>query len=69
MAGLALIVPLAGQLDRYHLYHAAVADLLRRLGRSADAEAAYRRALGLTTNAVERRFLRRRLAEVGTGAP
>ncbi len=68
-AGLALIVPLAGQLDRYHLYHAAVADLLRRLGRSADAEAAYRRALGLTTNAVERRFLRRRLAEVGAGAP
>jgi len=46
-----------------------VADLLRRLGRSADAEAAYRRALGLTTNAVERRFLRRRLAEVGAGAP
>jgi len=54
----------AAELDSYHLYHAARADLLRRLGRSQEAAVAYRRALSLTSNAVERRFLRRRLDEV-----
>jgi|SRR5271157_604393 len=54
----------SGELQSYHLYHAARADILRRLGRSQESEEAYRRALGLTANAVERRYLRRRLAEL-----
>ncbi len=59
--GLMLIEALSG-LDNYHLYHAARADLLRRLDcRSAAAEA-YRRALALVANQVERAFLERRLA-------
>ena len=45
----------SGELDSYHLYHAARADLLRRLGRSEEAADTYRRGLGLTANAVERR--------------
>jgi RNA polymerase sigma-70 factor (ECF subfamily) len=53
-----------GQLDSYHLYHAARADLLRRLGRNGEALAAYDCALSLTANAVERRYLRRRIAEL-----
>jgi len=69
-AGLALMAPLAEELDGYYLLHSAQADLLRRLGRTSEAAAAYERALGLTANAVERRFLRRRLAEVaGPPAP
>ena len=65
-AGLSLIEALAagGELDEYHLLHAARADLLRRAGREAESAAAYRRALELCTNAVERRHLERRLAEV-----
>lgn len=54
----------SGELASYHLYHAARADILRRLGRSQEAAAAYHCALGLTGNAVERRYLRRRLAEL-----
>lgn len=57
---------LAAALDRYYLYHAARADLLRRAARPTEAAAAYRRALALTTNAVERAYLERRLREVGT---
>ncbi|HEX5589456.1 MAG TPA: RNA polymerase sigma factor [Candidatus Limnocylindrales bacterium] len=66
-AGLARIDAIAatGVLDGYPYLHAARADLLRRLGRFDDARAAYERALGLTANAAERRFLRRRLVEVG----
>ena len=62
--GLALLDELAetGELDDYRLLHSARADLLRRLGRDADAAAAYTRALELATNPVERRFLERRLA-------
>jgi RNA polymerase sigma-70 factor (ECF subfamily) len=60
-AGLALMEPLAGELDRYHLFHAARADLLRRSGRSSEAVVAYRRALDLATNAVECKYLRGRL--------
>jgi RNA polymerase sigma-70 factor (ECF subfamily) len=60
-AGLALLEPLGGDLDGYHLFHAARADLLRRLGRDDDAVSAYRRALELATNEAERRFLERRL--------
>ncbi|MGH9805105.1 MAG: RNA polymerase subunit sigma-24, partial [Candidatus Acidiferrales bacterium] len=64
--GLALIEALAatGELDNYHLLHAARADLLRRLGASAEAAESYRRALALVTNESERRFLERRLGEI-----
>jgi RNA polymerase sigma-70 factor (ECF subfamily) len=64
--GLELIHQLgaSGELDSYYLYHAARADLLRRLSRRDEARAAYDRALSLTTNAVERRYLRRRLSEL-----
>src|SRR5712691_2778849 len=63
---LALIDALAaaGDLDRYHLLHAARADLLRRLGSSEEAAKSYARALALVTNDAERRFLERRLREV-----
>jgi len=54
----------SGELDSYYLYHAARADLLRRLRRNQEAVAAYERALALTANAVERRYLRRRMAEL-----
>jgi len=53
----------AGDLDQYYLFHAARADILRRLGRRAEAAQAYTRALALTTNQIERDFLHRRLAE------
>ena len=51
-------------LQGYHLWHAARADLLRRLGRRDEAAAAYARALELATRPVERRFLEQRLREV-----
>jgi RNA polymerase sigma-70 factor, ECF subfamily len=54
----------SGELDSYHLFHAARADILRRMNRHSDALAQYEKALSLTTNAVERRFLRRRMTEV-----
>lgn len=65
--GLELIEQIAapGDLDSYYLYHAARADLLRRLRRNEEALAAYKRALSLSANAVERRYLRRRMAELG----
>ena len=53
-----------GELESYYLYHAARADLLRRMGRREEAAQAYHRSLGLTANAIERRYLRRRLAEL-----
>jgi RNA polymerase sigma-70 factor (ECF subfamily) len=53
-----------GDLDSYYLYHAARADLLRRLRRKEEALAAYERALSLSANAVERRYLRRRMGEL-----
>ena len=52
-------------LERYHLLHAARADLLRRLGRSAEAADAYRQALELARNPAEQEFLRQRLEEMG----
>ena len=63
---LALIDELAatGELDSYHLLHATRADLLRRLGFSAEAAAGYRRALALVSNESERRFLEQRLREM-----
>ncbi len=67
-AGLARIDALVadGQLHEYPYLHAARADLLRRLDRRPEAAAAYRRAADLVGNAVERRFLERRLREVST---
>jgi len=66
--GLALIDGLAasGDLEDYHLLHAARADLLRRMGLSEEAAQNYSRALALVTNDSERRFLERRLREVQT---
>ncbi|HTL89259.1 MAG TPA: RNA polymerase sigma factor [Leptolyngbya sp.] len=63
-AALTLINRLATELDHYHLFHAARADLLRRSGDSEAAAQSYRRALELVTNASERRFLERRLCEL-----
>jgi RNA polymerase sigma-70 factor (ECF subfamily) len=64
--GLALLdeIEKREELEEFHLLPAARADLLRRLGRMAEAAEAYRRALTLTTNDIERRFLRRRFGEV-----
>ncbi|MDN5869578.1 MAG: RNA polymerase sigma factor [Nitrococcus sp.] len=65
-AGLALIdaILARGELTDYSFAHAARADLCRRLGRNADARAAYQQALSLTRQEPERRFLERRLAEL-----
>jgi len=65
-AGLTLIdaILARGDLADYHLVHAARADLCRRLHRTAEARASYLRALSLTQQAPERRFLERRLAEL-----
>jgi RNA polymerase sigma-70 factor, ECF subfamily len=67
---LALVDALAagGDLDGYHLLHAARADLLRRIGDPAEAARSYTRALALVTNDSERRFLERRLREVHSQA-
>jgi RNA polymerase sigma-70 factor, ECF subfamily len=64
--GLALIDGLgsSGELDSYHLYHAARADLLRRMGRNREARESYYRGLALTANAVELRYLLRRISEL-----
>jgi RNA polymerase sigma-70 factor (ECF subfamily) len=64
--GLRMIERIDG-LERYHLRHSARADMLRRLGRPAEARAAYEAALGLTRNPAEARFLRRRLDELRGG--
>jgi RNA polymerase sigma-70 factor (ECF subfamily) len=65
-AGLALIdaILARGDLSDYHLAHAARADLCRRLDRTAEARVSYERALSLTGQEPERRFLQRRLAEL-----
>lgn len=65
-AGLSLIdaILARGDLADYRLAHSARADLCRRLGRTAEARASYQRALALTKQAPERRFLERRLAEL-----
>jgi RNA polymerase sigma-70 factor (ECF subfamily) len=51
-------------LDRYYLFHAARADILRRMNRLPEAKAAYEQALALATNRIEQEFLTRRLAQV-----
>jgi len=65
-AGLALIdaILVRGDLEEYHLAHSARAELCRRLGRVEEARASYQRALELTRQEPERRFLERRLAEL-----
>jgi RNA polymerase sigma-70 factor (ECF subfamily) len=65
-AGLALVdaILARGDLADYRLAHAARADLCRRLRRTAEARASYERALDLTRQEPERRFLERRLAEL-----
>jgi len=65
-AGLSLIEEIldGGALSEYRLAHAARADMLRRLRRPAEARAAYEKALSLTRQETERRFLQRRLAEL-----
>jgi RNA polymerase sigma-70 factor, ECF subfamily len=67
--GLRLIeqIEASGSLSGYHLLPAAKADILRRLGRRLEAAEAYRRALELVTLEAERRYLQRRLREVGQG--
>lgn len=64
LAGLALVdaILARGDLEKYHLAHSARADLCRRLGRTAEARTSYERALNLTRQEPERRFLERRLA-------
>jgi RNA polymerase sigma-70 factor (ECF subfamily) len=53
-----------GHLEQYHLFHAARADMLRRLGKQGEAAKSYERALELVTNETERRFLQKRLATI-----
>jgi RNA polymerase sigma-70 factor (ECF subfamily) len=66
LAGLALIdaILARGDLADYHLAHSARADMCRRLGRTEEAKAAYKRALELTQQEPERRFLKRRMGEL-----
>jgi RNA polymerase sigma-70 factor (ECF subfamily) len=66
-AGLVLIDAIlsSGELGDYHLAHSARADLCRRLGRTAEARASYERALELARAEPARRFLQRRLRELG----
>ncbi|MGH7497339.1 MAG: RNA polymerase sigma factor [Gemmatimonadales bacterium] len=66
LAGLALVDAILGRgdLSDYHLAHSARADLCRRLGRTAEAQASYERALGLVRQEPERRYLQRRLDEL-----
>jgi RNA polymerase sigma-70 factor (ECF subfamily) len=61
-AGLRLLEPLVETLDRYHLFHSAKADLLRRAGRDEESAASYDRALAQVGNDAERRYLQRRRA-------
>jgi RNA polymerase sigma-70 factor (ECF subfamily) len=65
-AGLALVdaILARGELSDYRLVHAARADLCRRLGKTAEARASYQRALELTQQEPERRFLERRLSQL-----
>jgi RNA polymerase sigma-70 factor (ECF subfamily) len=63
-AGLAIVEALPPSLDEYRYLHSSRAELLRRLGRAAEARGAYQRALELTRSEAERRFLSRRLAEL-----
>ncbi len=63
---LAIVDPLGNRLDSYHAFHATRADLLRRLGRTNEARAAYDRAIALAGNTAESAYLARRRAGLGT---
>ena len=67
--GLARVVALAPALDRYHYFHAARGDLLRRLGAHSEAAQSYARAVELAGNAAERAFLQRCLTRSRSGPP
>jgi RNA polymerase sigma-70 factor (ECF subfamily) len=67
-AALQITDSVAAVLDGYYLLHATRADLLRRSGQQTEAVAAYRRAMSLTSNSVERRFLQHRLESLGQDA-
>jgi RNA polymerase sigma-70 factor, ECF subfamily len=69
-AGLAIIdeILARGDLEEYQLVHSARAELCRRLGRTGDAVASYERALTLTRQEPQRRFIERRLADLRTSA-
>jgi len=69
VAGLALLGPLRSELAGNHLYHAAEADFLRRLGRRREAAEAYHRALDLAGTAAERRFFQRRIRSLDDDGP
>jgi RNA polymerase sigma-70 factor (ECF subfamily) len=66
--GLSLVEGLTG-LDDYRHFHSARADLLRRLERGSEAHSAYTRAIELTEEGPERRFLERRLSETAVASP
>jgi RNA polymerase sigma-70 factor, ECF subfamily len=68
-AALPLVDALQPSLEDYHLWHATRADLLRRLGRTAEAVSAYQCALDLAQNEVERKFLNRRLEDLASESP
>lgn len=68
-SGIALMNAIATELDEYHLFHAALADLLRRDGANEKAAQSYERALALVTNDREQRFLERRLREIQSPQP
>jgi RNA polymerase sigma-70 factor (ECF subfamily) len=67
LAGLELVdaILARGDLADYHLAHSTRADLCRRLGKTAEARASYQKALALSRQEPERRFLERRLRELG----
>ncbi len=65
-AGLSRLESLAGELEEYHLWHAARADLLRRAARYEEAAVAYSAAIARCGNEIERRYLERRLVEMGS---
>ncbi|HVM01308.1 MAG TPA: RNA polymerase sigma factor [Acidimicrobiales bacterium] len=68
-AALAAVEASGAALDRYHLFHATRADLLRRVGRHREAVEAYSAAIALATNRAERAFLERRRAALGIPSP
>jgi RNA polymerase sigma-70 factor, ECF subfamily len=67
-AGLQILEELELELEGFRYLHSTRAELLRRLKRTEEARGAYHRAMGLTRDGVERRFLERRIGELGPGA-
>jgi RNA polymerase sigma-70 factor (ECF subfamily) len=67
--GMRLLEPLAAELSAYAPFHLARADLLRRIGQPDSARNAYRLALDLTQNQVEREFILKRIGTGGVSPP